>query len=498
MAEYHGNSAKELSPINHLRVLSVIVLLLVITLGGPLAIAGALASIDVPLEYQNLYLSLKRNLDDYEAYLESQNKSEYYPIIFAAELLPANSNRGTELLASQTLQSTILFLDRLRELGVQGVTIPVHYPLYTPDFPHYQEYVQFYRQVVREIRERDMRLDIESAVIFANTPFSAIDFSYAGLTFEEFKVERKQMIVAIIQDLQPDYLNLGAEPDTEYQLTGLKELNSPEKYTEYINYILDGLTRGNTKIGAGIGTWGNLDYVTSLASNTSLDSIHIHVYPVTGNYLQKIGTIAEIAKQHEKGMILDEAWLYKTDKPSDDSVAASTEMFRRDLFSFWAPLDQQFLTAIVESALLYEIEYVSPFWTQLFFGYVDYSHETANMPYNELAAITNRIAGANIISGQLSATGEFYKTLVTSHSPQATSTTLSSASLTGTPSTPNQNRAAGFILASVAATIVIGLVVLIVLRRRGKSDQDNTATQGVSCGSYPVFAAPLVTRSIVR
>jgi len=247
----------------------VVILLLAITLGSPIVIAGAPARTDVPLEYQNLYSSLKENLDDYETYLNSQCESEHHPIIFAAELLPANSNRGTELLAPRTLQSTILFLDRLHELGVQGVTIPVHYPLYTPDFPNYQGYVQFYRQVVQEIRKRDMKLDVESAVLFANTPFSTIDLSYAGLTFEKFKVERKQMIVAIIQDLQPDYLNLGAEPDTQYQLTGLKELNSPERYTEYINYVLDGLTRGNTKIGAGIGTWGNLEYVRRLVSDSS-------------------------------------------------------------------------------------------------------------------------------------------------------------------------------------------------------------------------------------
>ena len=194
------------------------------------------------------------------------------------------------------------------------------------------------------------------------------------------------------------------------------------------------------------------------------------MYPITGNYLQKIGTIAEIAKQHEKRMVLDEAWLYKTDKPSADSVAASTEIFRRYLFSFWAPLDQQFLAAMVESALLYGIEYVSPFWTQLFFGYVDYSYETANLPYNELAPIANRIAGANIISGRLSATGEFYRMLIASHSSQGTSATLSSASLTDTPSTPVQNRAVGFIPASLAATMAIALAVLVVLRRRGKSD----------------------------
>jgi len=66
-----------------------------------------------------------------------------YPVVFAAELLPANDNRGTDLLKPQALQSTVMYLDRLQELGVQAVTLPIGYPLYTPNFPHYQDYVQF-------------------------------------------------------------------------------------------------------------------------------------------------------------------------------------------------------------------------------------------------------------------------------------------------------------------------------------------------------------------
>jgi hypothetical protein len=178
-----------------------------------------------------------------------------------------------------------------------------------------------------------MTIDIESAVIFANTPFSPFNIDCASLTFDQFKVQWKQMIAAIIHDLQPDYLNLGSEPDTEAQLLGMRELNNSGKYTEYINYLITGLNRENAKIGSGIGTWGNLAYLNNLV-NTGLDSIHIHVYLITGHYPQNILAISEITKQHGKRVVLDETWLYKTDAPSINGVAASPDIFRQDLFSF--------------------------------------------------------------------------------------------------------------------------------------------------------------------
>jgi len=422
-------------------------------------LANVQATSEVPVEYQQLYSTLESSLDNYNAYLDSISRSESYPVIFGAELLPANSNRGTDLLNPQTMQAVSLYLDRLQKLGVQGVTMPIGYPVYTPNFPHYQDYVKFYEQVVQEVRRRGMKIDVESALIFANTEFSTIHVSYAGLTFDQFRTERKQMITSIVEDLRPDYLNLGAEPDTQYQLTGLRELNSPDKYTEYVNYVLDGLDRGSTKIGAGIGTWGNTQYVTALASKTSLDSIHIHVYPITGNYLQNILSISAIAKQYGKRVVLDEAWLYKVDKPLPNSVAASPEIFRRDVFSFWAPLDQKFLAVIVKSAEVANIEYISPFWTQFFFGYVEYNSNTAQLSFRELSSMANQIASKNIIADQFTSAGQFYRQIAAA---PVSSSTASATMSSGSEKIP------GLGIGVLIAVLVVGVVALFVLRRRGR------------------------------
>lgn len=414
----------------------------------------------VPPEYQELYSTLKSSMDSFNTTLAAMGPGTGSPI-FGAELLPANANRGDALLSPNTIQAVTLYLDRLKELGVGGVTFPVGYPLYTPNFPNYQAYVQFYKQVVQEVRKRGMVVEIESSVLFANTPFSPIAFDYSKVTFQDFELQRKQMIAALIQDLQPDYLDLGAEPDTQYKLTGFTEFNSPDSYTTYVNYILNGLNRGSTKVGAGSGTWVNDGYVQSLAANTSLDFIALHVYPVVGPTLQRILAFSDIAKQHGKRVIMDEAWLYKAGTLVSQSLATNIDVFRNDVFSFWAPLDQEFLAAMVNSAKVGGIDYVSPFWTTQFFGYVDYNSDTAALSYQDLAAALGKVASQNILSDQFSSTGLFYAQLAGIRS--ATSTIVTTTQPTeNTVSSTGLHSGVGLLLIAglVAAVAVVAAVVL--------------------------------------
>jgi hypothetical protein len=377
-----------------------------------MASPGDEKSAAVPAEYQRTYSALKNILAEFDARLNSLGRRTKNRVIFGAELLPANCNRGKDLLNPQAIQGVIVYLDRLKELGVRGTTFPISHPLYLPTFPGYEGYVAFYKQVAQEVRKRGMKLDVESGILFANTSFSHLSLSYAGLTFEKYKAEKREMIAAIIKDLQPDYLNLGAEPDTEAVLTGVREFNDPRQYTEYVNYVLDGLERGRTKIIAGIGTWGNLEYVRRLAAGTSLDGLDIHVYPVIGTSLDNIFAVADIARQYNKGLVMDEAWLYKSEQYLGHDNAAWSELFRRDNYSFWAPLDQQFLAGMVKFARTNNVEYLSPFWTNLFFAYLLYDKDTAKLPYKEMRSMQTRSALPNIINGRFTSTGEYYRKLI--------------------------------------------------------------------------------------
>jgi hypothetical protein len=119
----------------------------------------------------------------------------------------------------------------------------------------------------------------------------------------------------------------------------------------------------------------------------------------------------EIAAQYKKIVILDECWLYKTESPPGN-IAGTTQVYRLDSFSFWAPLDEQFLAGVTKLCRMYHIEYVSPFWANFFFGSLDYGPESANQTYTETITLANKIAVQNILDGKLSALGEYYSRLI--------------------------------------------------------------------------------------
>lgn len=74
-----------------------------------------IVSVNVPREYRSLYSSLKSSLDDYEKYLSSKNISETRRVLFGAELLPANANRGLDLLKPSAVEGVKIYLDRLNK-----------------------------------------------------------------------------------------------------------------------------------------------------------------------------------------------------------------------------------------------------------------------------------------------------------------------------------------------------------------------------------------------
>jgi hypothetical protein len=256
-----------------------------------------------------------------------------------------------------------------------------------------------------------MKLDVEAGIMFANTDFSPVKYDFKNLTFEKFKQDKKKMFQAIINDLRPDYLNIGSEPDTGYALTGLKELLDPARFTEFVTYVLDGLDRGTTRIVAGIGSWGNMAYIGALA-DTSIDALDVHIYPVVGKCLSQAIEIADIAAQHGKGVVLDECWLYKETVLNASGVAVGPEIFKRDNFSFWEPLDKQFLADMALYAKVCRVEYVSPFWSNFFFGNLDYTPELGNLPYMSVVAQSNTLVSQNVLAGKYSRLGDHYRSLI--------------------------------------------------------------------------------------
>lgn len=365
----------------------------------------------VPSEYQRLYDGIASHLDTFDDYLNSLPNGKKNKIILGAELLPANGHQGDKLLTQENYDGTLLYLDALQSMGVQGVKISINYPLLAPDFPNSAGYLEYYKNIGQELRKRNMTMLVAIGNLFPDPSFTDLQISFANLTFDEYRQTKRQIAEIIINEIHPDYLTLANEPSTEAMTTGLK-VTVPQ-FTETVNYILNGLDRKGVLIGAGAGSWNNVDYVKFLAGDTDIDYIDIHIYPA--NYLEQALTMADIAHDGNKRLIIGEAWTYKAyDSELGDlgNIATQADIFGRDVYSFWEPLDARFLETLVRLAGYEDYEFISPFWSKYFFGYLDYETLPEDVTYRQLSQLSNQKAGQNIKSHKLTGTGLTYQKLI--------------------------------------------------------------------------------------
>ncbi len=147
----------------------------------------------------------------------------------------------------------------------------------------------------------------------------------------------------------------------------------------------------------------------------SLDFLNIHVYPLSSsrsNYFERAAEVAAAAREQGKRVIIGEAWLYKATPEEIDVLLSYQDVYARDVYSFWQPLDIRFVEAIVALAHVEQLEYVSFFWAGFFFGYLEYDQTTRDLPFVERYLRLNRAQYENIVAGALTETGMAYQALL--------------------------------------------------------------------------------------
>ena len=371
-----------------------------------------------PPDREHLYRVLSGQLDDYQKVVDDAPPAVLHPrggSVLGAHLVVANANRGDQLLIPATLQSIDVFLDRFQQVGMSGITLTISNPMLLDRFPRHDEYLRFWTHVADKVHARGMTLAVEENVIFGNTPFTTVKPDFAGMTLDRFSSEQRQQAQRIIDDLHPQYLSVLNEPDTFAHNLGLPALNTVGNTTKVVQDILSGLDRKGTKVGAGTGTWSSQAYVDALLADTSIDFVSMHIYPLTPAVLQNLDHAVDATARAGREFVLDEAWLYKADPNelgAQSNVAAAAEFFRRDAFSFWQPLDERFLAETVRYVQSRGVAYLSPFWSGLFFGYLDHSAQTSDLAYATNAKALARIQYQNVQSATLSETGDSYRRLL--------------------------------------------------------------------------------------
>ena len=352
-----------------------------------------------PVQYVDLYAGLDTKLKAIDGVVTARSTGGKHDVTFSAELLPANANIGEPLFREQTWPAVLLNLDRLQQLGVRGVKVAVKYPVLMPSFPRSADYLEFYRRVGQEVRRRNLKLLVQMTDGFRESAFSALPVSpyYAGLTWERYRREKRQMAETIIREIRPDYLTVQNEPGTQAHNTGLPM--TVQNVTDLLEYVTRGLDKRGVLVGAGAGTWEDLAYAQSLARIGGLDYLDLHIYPVNRDYVsERAFRFAEIAQRAGKRLVLGEAWLYKSSDQDlrAGNVAAAPGLFARDIFSFWEPLDARFVTTMVKFSHAMKIDFTSFFWSRYFFGYADYSERTGRLSPGELSRLANAAAGRNM------------------------------------------------------------------------------------------------------
>ena len=371
---------------------------------------------------------MQGNIGTFNTTLSSGWHGAKSPAAFGTELLAANDDISLKgILAPNALSKVQLDLDDLAKLGVQFVTVAVSFPiLYQPFYDNnnapsqdYNQVLLFYQNVMSEIRQRGMKVLIESFIVF---PAYATDLPlnryYGSLSTSQFAAGRAQTAQNVALLLQPDWLNLGSEPDTESAVIGLKTEYTPQQWATEMSTIVAQLRsagiNGKPLVGAGCGAWqqNGSDYVQALLS-TGIDYFDMHLFSVNMGDLNAGLTYLDMAIAAGKGTAISEVWDHKlTDAQLQGqtefgiiNLLASAEPY--NAYSFWAPQDAEFLGQVIDLAYWKQLYYVSPFASKLFFANLDYNQYSSLTPAGLTAAETMAESAA-LNAGTLSPLGQWY------------------------------------------------------------------------------------------
>ena len=115
----------------------------------------------VPEPYRVVYRELEADLSLLNPILAAPWGRKTGPTAFGVELPVANRNPGENLLNEQVLHATALTLDRLKQIGVKSVSLSIQYPILTRSFPETPAFLEFYRTIAAEVRQRGLLLVVE-------------------------------------------------------------------------------------------------------------------------------------------------------------------------------------------------------------------------------------------------------------------------------------------------------------------------------------------------
>lgn len=339
--------------------------------------------------------------------------------LFAASLITANANRGPGMLLPENVALSEQMLRRFRGMGLTAVTFDVNFPILDVEYHRFmgasgdlmQRLTANYAHLAEAARANGLQVIVESSQVFTHEAYSSmpVEAYYRSLDLKTFEARRLAMFKRIATAMKPDWFTVSEESDTMEAVTGLK-VNDPAVLIPMVGRAvteLRALQISGMKIGAGFGTWHPRwrALADGFLARADVDFLNLHVYPVGGRMDDVLFDAAALARVHHKDIVLGEVWLYKTLGGENINGAFDPIAFNRDSCACWADLDATFLQTIAQVARSEGYAYVSPFWSNLLFGYAACPPGEGVNPPAEVKRRANRAAAEATRNGGLSPSG---------------------------------------------------------------------------------------------
>ncbi len=381
--------------------------LLLVSLFMGSGVAFSQTSPAVPAAYQNLYAELQGDVSAFSQAISASWNGSHYPTVFSSQLLTANSDQGPSLLGSNYYTGTVLpELQEMQALGVTAVSVHINFPiLYQPYYTNaqdFQSYVAFYQQLAQQIRASGMKLTVETTVASAGAGSNGGVYApyYSTLSWSDYVAGRAQNAVNVAQLIQPDYMSVITEPDSESQNSGQPNAGTPAGSLQELQTILAALQVANVTnvaVGAGAGTWISSfsTYIQNVIS-TPVSFVDLHIYSVSNAFPENALAAAGMAHAANVPIAVSETWCKKISAAQLQGASGALNNEAVDAlgtFSFWEPLDQMYLQTLVNMSQAGQFMFIAPFWTSLYYSYLDYGQYGTQTPDQIMAA--SHIAAVN-------------------------------------------------------------------------------------------------------
>jgi len=339
------------------------------------------------------------------------------PTLYAANLLVANGNTGPSLSGTGYINNVIPQLNEEKALGAQAILIQIGFPLLYAPFQggttQLKPYLDFYQTVANTVHGMGMKLIVENDILLANDVASGwpnLTSYFSTLSWDVYQQGRATMAATIAETMQPDYLVLAEEPDTEAAQSGQSNLSNASMAAQMVAGEITAVqasTFPTITLGAGFGAWPQksgssiADYVTAYAALPGLDFIDSHIYPInnvsSGSLIGNILTVASLAAAAGKPVSLSEAWLWKMEDLEWQSNSADN-IRARNPFSFWAPLDIYFQQTMQNLANYTNMVFVAEDGPDYLFTYQTFGGTTSNGGLANCTCTTTYCDNADILT----------------------------------------------------------------------------------------------------